>query len=228
MIGRKISLVLALFSTSLSAQAPVQAASPSCDPQQVLRTEKYVHPPALIERIITAPRVDVSFTSPSPDRKWFMRTVGPERGDLKYYGKGHINLAGLQIDTLANRARTVTMKDDPGLQLVDPRTGSTRALEVPSGVTVTSASWSPNGTQVAYVGSTKPASHVFVAEVANGKSAQVTKTPLLATLVTTIEWAPDGKSVEVVLAPENRGAKPTHGADDIEDGPWVRFTEGKK
>src|SRR6185295_8813903 len=69
---------------------------------------------------------------------------------------------------------------------------------------------------------------VFVTEVASGKTAQITKTPLLATLVTTIEWAPDGKSIVAVLVPENRGAKPTHGADDIEDGPQVRFTEGKK
>jgi dipeptidyl aminopeptidase/acylaminoacyl peptidase len=228
MIGRKILLVLGLFSTGLSAQAPVQSASPSWNPQQVLHTEKYVHPPALIERIITAPRVDISFTTPSPDRKWFLRTVGPERGDLKYYGKGHINLAGLQIDTLANRARTVTMKDDPGIVLVDPRTGSTRALEIPKGVTVTSPSWSPTGTQVAYVGSTKTASHVFVADVASGKSTQITKTPLLATLVTTVEWAPDGKSIVAVLVPDNRGAKPTHGEDDIEDGPQVRFTEGRK
>jgi dipeptidyl aminopeptidase/acylaminoacyl peptidase len=234
MIGRKLPLplalplVLGLLSTGVSAQAPIQAASPSWDAQQILRTEKYVHPPALIERVITAPRVDISFTSPSPDRKWFLRIVGPERGDLKYYGKGHINLAGLQIDTLANRARTVTMKDDRGIELVDPRTGSTRAIEVPNGVMVTSAVWSPNGTQVAYVGSTKTASYVFVADVASGKSAQVMKTPLLATLVTTIEWAPDSKTVVAVLVPENRGAKPTHGADDIEDGPWVRMTEGKK
>src|SRR5690242_4173714 len=152
MIGRKLSLliVLGLTSSGLFAQAPVQAASspPSWDPQQILRTEKYVHPPALIERIITAPRVDISFTSPSPDRKWFLRTVGPERGDLKYYGKGHINLAGLQIDTLANRARTVTMKDDRAIELVDPRTGTTRTLDVPAGVMVTSPVWSPNGAQV--------------------------------------------------------------------------------
>jgi len=230
MIGRQLSLSVAigLFSTGLYAQAPVQAASPAWDPQQVLHTEKYVRPPALIERVITAPRVDISFTSPSPDRKWFVRTVGPERGDLKYYGKGHINLAGLQIDTLANRARTVTMKDDRGIELVDPRTGSSRALDVPNGVMVTSAAWSPNGTQVAYVGSTKTASHVFVADVSSGKSTQLTKTPLLATLMTTVEWAPDGKSIVAVLVPENRGAKPTHGADEIEDGPQVRFTEGKK
>src|SRR4051812_38998655 len=195
MMRRTLPIIFCLFSTGLSAQAPVQSASPSWDPQQVLHTEKYVHPPALIERVITAPRVDISFTSPSPDRKWFLRVVGHERGDLKYYGKGHINLAGLQIDTLANRARTVTEKDDRGIELVDPHTGSTRALEVPNGVMVTSAAWSPNGMQVAYVGSTKTASHVFVADVTSGKSMQLTKTPLLATLVTTVEWIPDGKSI---------------------------------
>ncbi len=227
MVRRTLSLaLLGLFATSLSAQSP--AASATWDPQQILRTEKYVHPPALIERIITAPRVDISFTNPSPDRKWFIRSVGPERGDVKFYGKAHINLAGLQIDTLANRARTVTMRDDRGIEVVDGRTGTTKALEVPNGTMATSPVWSPNGSQVAYIGSTKTASHVFVADAATGKSVQITRAPLLATLVTSLSWTPDGKSVVAVLVPDNRGAKPTHGQDDIEDGPWVRFTESKK
>jgi dipeptidyl aminopeptidase/acylaminoacyl peptidase len=226
MVRRTFSLaLLSLVSTGLWAQSPNSAA---WDPQQVLRTEKYVHPPALIERIITAPRVDISFTNASPDRKWFLRTVGPERGDVKFYGKAHINLAGLQIDTLANRARTVTMRDDRGIEIVDGRTGTVKAIEVPNGTMATSPVWSPNGSQVAYIGSTKTASHVFVADAASGKSVQVTKAPLLATLVTSLAWTPDGKSVVAVLVPDNRGAKPTHGTDDIEDGPWVRFTESKK
>jgi dipeptidyl aminopeptidase/acylaminoacyl peptidase len=218
------AIVLAVATSSLGAQANGGA----WDPQQILRTEKYVHPPALVERIITAPRTDISFTMPSPDRRWFLRVVGPERGDVKFYGKAHINLAGLQIDTLANRARTVTMQNNQGLTIVDPRTGATRAVDVPAGVMVTSPVWSPSGTQIAYVGSTRTASHVFIADAATGKSAQLTRTPLLATLVTTVDWTPDGRSVLAVLVPDGRGAKPVHGDDDIEDGPQVRLTEGRR
>ena len=78
------------------------------NPQQVLRTETYVKPPADVERIIMAPRVDISFATPSPDRKWFLRAPGMDRGDIEDYGKPHIYLGGVQIDTKANRARSFT------------------------------------------------------------------------------------------------------------------------
>src|SRR5215207_8145306 len=69
------------------------------NPQQILRTESFVKPPAEVERIIMAPRVDISFSTPSPDKKWFLRATGSDRGDIQAYGKPHINLAGVQIDT---------------------------------------------------------------------------------------------------------------------------------
>jgi hypothetical protein len=68
---------------------------------------------------------------------------------------------------------------------------------------------------------------IVVGDVASGKSVQVTKTPLLATLVTAIDWTPDGKSIVAVLVPEGRGPAPTHGKNGIEDGPAVRLTESR-
>src|SRR6185312_22955 len=106
----------------LGAQTVVQQ---GWDPQQILRTETYVKPPAVIERIVMAARTDISFANPSPDRKWFVRTPGADRGDIDKYGAAHVNLGGLQIDTKANRARTLTTSQKFGITLVDPRTGAT-------------------------------------------------------------------------------------------------------
>ena len=79
---------------ALLAAAPLSAqqapAANGWDPQQILRTEAFVKPPANIERMIMAPRVDISFTSPSPDARWFLRTAGADRGDIKAYGAPHI------------------------------------------------------------------------------------------------------------------------------------------
>ena len=197
------------------------------NPQQIIRAEGFVRPPAVAERIITAPRTDISFTNPGPDRKWFLRTTGPDRGDIEAYGKAHIWLGGLQIDTRANRARSLTTSTRTGLTLVDPRTMATRALETPRGATISAPSWSPTGAHVAYIANFDAASHVFVADAATGKSVQVTRTPLLATLVTTIEWTGDGRSIVAVLIPDGRGAAPTHGENGIEDGPQIRLTEGR-
>jgi dipeptidyl aminopeptidase/acylaminoacyl peptidase len=222
-----------LFATPLTAQnsqnGNAAATSASWDPQQILRTETYVRPPAVIERIVMAPRVDISFTTPSPDRKWFLRTPGMDRGDIDKFGAAHVNLGGLQIDTKAGRARTLTTSLHTGLALVDARTGATRALETPKGATISSPAWSPNGTQVAYIANFDDASHIYVADVATGKSTAVTKTPLVATLVTDLDWTSDGKNVIAVLVPDGRGAAPTHGkANGVETGPQVRLTESRR
>ena len=197
------------------------------NPEEVLRKEGYVKPPAVVERIITAPRTDISYTLPSPDRKWFVRTAMADRGDIRDYGKPHIYLGGLVVDVKANRARSMTMRAGTALTLVDPRTNTTKSLEVPKGATVSSPTWSPTGAQLAFIANFAEASHVFVADVATGKSTQVTRTPLLATLETGVDWSRDGKTLTVVLIPDGRGAVPTHGPDGVEDGPQVRMTEGK-
>jgi len=209
------------------AQENSAGASRPWDPQEILRTEGYVRPPADLERMILAPRVDISFTTPSPDRNWFLRGVGPTRNDILARGKPHVILGGLQVDTRANRARSFTTSNTFGLVIVNPRTGATKTLETPKGATISSQTWSPNGTQVAYIANFDDASYAYVADVATGKSTQVSKSQLLPTLYTDLDYTPDGKSLIVVLAPEGRGAAPTHGPNGIEDGPTVRLTESR-
>jgi dipeptidyl aminopeptidase/acylaminoacyl peptidase len=228
--ARLLATAAFVFVLPLGAQNNATSASVTqqgWNPQQVLRTETYVKPPADVERIIMAPRVDISFTTPSPDRKWFLRSPGFDRGDIEDYGKPHIYLGGVQVDTKANRARSLTTSTHTGLTLVDPRTQATKNLDTPKGASISAPTWSPNGTQVSYIANFDDASHVFVADVATGKSVQVTKTPLLATLVTGIDWTPDGKSIVVVLVPDGRGPAPTHGKNGVEDGPEVRLTESR-
>jgi dipeptidyl aminopeptidase/acylaminoacyl peptidase len=231
MIGisrRLIPLALAAASVAGAQSNNAQAAPQGAwDPQKILTTETYVRPPAVIERIIMAPRTDISFDMPSPDRKTFLRAAGADRGDINAYGKPHIYLGGVVIDTLANRSRALTTSTRTQLLLVDPRTNATRVIETPKGATISSPSWSPGGAQVGYIANFEKESHVYVADAATGKSVQVTKAPLLATMMTGFEWTGDGRSIVVVQVPDARGAKPTHGANGVEDGPQVRMTNSR-
>ncbi|MDB4913805.1 MAG: hypothetical protein JWM95_1449 [Gemmatimonadetes bacterium] len=220
-MSSKTAVLLFLISTSATAQVQQQG-----NPQQVLRTETYVHPPAVVERIIMAPRTDISFTNPSPDRKWFVRMSGPDRGDVAQFGKEHLNLGGLQVETRANRARTLTTSTHRTLSLIDPNTNAAHVVETPKGGSISSPVWSPSGTRIAYIANEDNGSFLFVADAATGKSTQITKTPLLATLVTAPEWSGD-ESVVVVLVPEARGAAPVFGNSGIADGPQVRLTESR-
>src|SRR5262249_48850604 len=129
---RRAACLTGVLSLSLGAQTVAQQ---GWNPQQILRTETFVKPPADVEHMITTPRTDITFTSPSPDRKWFLKAVANDRGDIDAYGKFHVNLGGLQIDTKANRARTVTTSTRTALTLVDPRTNTTKTLETPKGAT---------------------------------------------------------------------------------------------
>ena len=64
---------------------------------------------------------------------------------LEDYGKPHIYLGGVQVDTKANRARVLTTSTHHGITLVDPRTMATRTIEPPKGASISSQVWSPTG-----------------------------------------------------------------------------------
>ncbi len=228
-IARRALVVATSLAILLPSIGRTQQGTPgaSWDPQEILKTEHYVRPPAAVERIVLAPRVDISFSSPNADRSWFLRTTGKNRGTVATYGKPHIYLGGLAIDVAANRARSLTNSTQTGITLVNPRTGESHELQVPAGASVSGPAWSPTGAQVAFIANFADASYAYVADAATGRSTQVSRTPLLATLVTTIEWTADGKQLLLVLVPEGRVAAPTHGPGGIEDGPRVRLTGGK-
>lgn len=219
----------ALLAPPLFAQnsAAGAAASSGWDPQTILKTEAFVKPPSSVTDIIMAPRVDISFPSPNASRTWFFRATGDARGDIQLYGKPHIYLGGLQVDTKANRARSLTTSNRHGLELVDPKTGSARAITTPAGASISSPIWSPLGTQVAFIANFDDASYVYVADAASGKSMPLAKVALLATLSTDIAFTADGKSILAVLVPDGRGAVPEHGKNGVEDGPMVRMTNSK-
>ncbi len=215
------AMSLLLLAAPAMAQG-TDAASQIAADKALLAKEGYQVPPAAIAKLVTAPKhLNVSLTQPSPDRKYFLKVESEGLPSVQDFGKAHNYYAGLQVDPKANRARTLTTRGSTGLSLIDPMTGKSTAIAIPVGATVSSPVWSPDGKQLAYIANFAAASHVFVADIATAKSVQITKTPLLATLVTTIDWTADGKNVVAVLVPDGRGAEPKK--PEIATGPQVRL-----
>ena len=218
-----------LFSITLSARAqtPAQASPDVVTQVQAslarLASETYVKPAPELVKLITAPRQPTSLGQQSPDRRYFLREESEGMPSVNDFGKPHYYFAGLQVDPAANRARALSTRGAARLRLVDAATGTSRAITIPPGARVTAPVWSPNGKQIAFIANFATGSHAYVADVATGAARQITpaSSPLLATLVTSLDWTAGGAALAVVLVPANRGPEPVKPA--VARGPLVRL-----
>ncbi len=213
---------LPLLASSVLAQTP--AARAAVD--SVLRSEQFVAPAQSIAEAVLAPRHrNVTLTAINSERTWFINELGDGPVTMDVFSKPFHELGGLFVDFRAHRNRNLTIRSNAGLELISARDGSTTRVGLPAGVRISDAAWSPDGKSVAFFGHTPDGSHLWVADAATGKARQVTKTPVLATLMTGFEWTDDSRQLATVLIPELRGPMPVESA--APRGPQVKLAEEK-
>lgn len=177
--------------------------------QELVSKRGYQEPPEQIKKIILAPRHEnISLSNLSPDRAWFLISTGDGMTPVDRLGLPYMNLGGVEVDTIANRSRSMNSGGYVGYEIRPSGGGQTRKIQIPANARVSAASWSPDGKQIAFFAHFKDATHIYVASVATGRSVKITSRPVLATLNTSFEWSGDGKSVLAVLIPEKRISKP--------------------
>src|SRR5215212_4327795 len=195
---------IALLPLSLLAQSGAQRS-----PDEVLKAEGYQTPPKELADAVTATRyLNVSLTSASPDKKWFLDEIGDGPVLMKTFSKPFHELGGVFVDYKANRARALTVRNNVGIKLISAADGTRKTIQLPAGARVSNATWSPDSKSVAFYVHGEDATHIWIADAATGASHQVTKTPVLATLVTSFDFSKDGKQIATVLVPESRAAMP--------------------
>ena len=169
---------------------------------EVLKQESYTQPPKELADAVLAPRhLNTTLANLSPDKKWFLDEIGDGPVVMTTFAKPFHELGGVFVDYKANRARALTIRSNVGIQLVSAADGAKRVIQMPAGARVSNAAWSPDSTSVAYLAHADDATHIWIADVATGKSRQLTKTPVLATLVSNFEYTDDGKQIAAVLVP---------------------------
>jgi dipeptidyl aminopeptidase/acylaminoacyl peptidase len=215
--GMMLGLWLAVMASPAGAQQAVLGQD------AVLERESWARPPAVVERAVLAPRHEnVTLSNQSPNGRYFLTQESDGLPSMAEFAKPHIWLGGLQVDPRANRARTFTTRGAAGLTVMEWETGRTIRIQVPAGSKLSGAQWSPDGSKLAYFASFEDVTHIHVADLPSGRSRQVTRTPVLATLNTSFDWTPDGRGIVAVLVPSNRGRAPAVPA--VPTGPQVRLT----
>ena len=183
--------------------------------QEVISKKGYQDPPEAIKKMILAPRHEnVTLSNLSPDKAWFLNLKNDGIVTVERLGLPYINLAGVQIDTIANRARSLTTGSMAGLELIPATGGTPRPIPVPSGARITSPRWSPDGKRIAFFAHFKDATHIYVVTAATGRSVKITPRPVLATMNTSFEWSGNGKYILTILIPEKRAPKPKQYIND--------------
>ncbi len=219
-------LVTSCTLASLWATASVGAQSIEAD-KALLATERYVRPPAEVAKLVTAPRqLNSTLSQQSPDRTHFLVVHGEGLGVEAKFARPHYYFGGLQVDYKANRVRTFTTRGQTSIEIVDALSGARVVVRAPSGATISSPSWSPNGAAVAYFANFDDATYVYVAEAKSGASRRLSERAALPVVSTSLAWAPDGSAIYAVLIPSPRMVMPKEAA--VAEGPVMRTTGGVK
>ena len=223
-IAHRLAAATYLFGVgSLSTAAPLLAQD-RMDAEAILASKDYVTPPSPIAEAVLAPRhLNVTLTEVSPDRRWFIHEIGDGPVTMDRFSKPFDELGGVFIDYAANRHRNLTIRSNVGIQVISASDGSVVQVDVPAGARVSEATWAPDGSALAFFAHTADATHIHVADPATGASRQLTRTPVLATVVTAFEWTGNGREIATVLVPEGRASRPQEPA--FPGGPQVKLTE---
>jgi dipeptidyl aminopeptidase/acylaminoacyl peptidase len=223
----RAAAVLCAVTLPLTLLAQRPAAPPPAAVDAVLEQEGYATPPRELAEAVLAPRhLNVSLSNVSRDKKWFLHEVGDGPIPMKTFAKPFHELGGVFIDYKANRARALTVRNNVGIQVISAADGSQRAIQLPAGARVSNATWSPDHSTIGFFVHGDDATHIWVADAATGKSRQLTRTPVLATLVSTFEFTEDGKQIVLVQIPDSRAPMPQ--PPTAPSGPTVRIADAEK
>ncbi len=203
--------------------AAMSQAQPAPDP---LSVETYIEPSRALKDAVLAPwHTHVSATNINRQRTKFIHVESEGMPRIANLAKPSINLAGLQIDQNANRARANTMRQNVGLVIKSLDGGKDVRIELPGGSNPGTPYWSPDGSRIAFVNHMVDGSYVFLADPNSGRCWRLTARPLLATRVTNLEWTDEGRQIVAVVIPAGRGAVPQ--AEKYPAGPQVRVSDAK-
>ncbi|QYK53693.1 MAG: S9 family peptidase [Fimbriimonadaceae bacterium] len=190
----------------------------------VLKAEGYIRPSSLIEDAALAPwHLNVTGGSKNASNEWMIVNVSGGLTPLAWLGAPHYNLGGIQVDSVAMRDRNMTMRGTVGLDIMKLSDGSRKSVSLPANTRVWGASWSPDGTKIAFVGMTDTETALFVYDVASENLRKLTK-EVKMTEITSVQWFGDSARVAVPVTPQGVSAPK---ANALPMGPKVRTSDDK-
>jgi dipeptidyl aminopeptidase/acylaminoacyl peptidase len=193
---------------------------------EAITSETYALPPDEIKDYFDQPRyLNYTLGNLSPSRQWFARTKSNGGVRLSDIANPYENLAGLMLDTRANRARTMSYRISNSIILTSSADFQEREIKAPAGSWLSAGTWSPNGRYLMFMVHDEKESTVWIHDAEKNATRELVKNAILATRVTP-EWISDSSGVLGVFVPKNRKPEPKAAAVPFQ--PKVQVSDAGK
>lgn len=200
------TLLLATISFSF-AQENITYQKPSAE---ILKLADYERPPSVLM---------------DSDRKLMVLTSRNTYKTLDELNGEELRLAGLRVNPTTNIASTITYITNLQLKKVDDKT-VTQIKGLPQNAKITSLSFSPDETKLAFTNTTQNGVELWIVDLATASAKKITSDNLNANLGTPFTWSKDSKSLLINQVLANR-PQLIDSSKDIPTGPIVSTSEGK-
>lgn len=212
--GFVLALILALAACSGGTGPTPQAATP------VAGETTYLTPPQEILDILDAtPPPGVSL---GPDKQTLLLTTSLSMPTIEQLAQPVLGLAGSRINPRNNGSASPPRII--GLTLKSVADGSERPVELPADARLSSTSWSPDGSHVAFVQVQNDRLTQWVLDVATGEARVLTDAPLNGTSFSPCRWMPGSDAMLCQFIPAGRGPAPQR--SEVPTGPTVLEASG--
>lgn len=221
------TLVLLLVLTALPIAAQEREA-----PTTNLDAASYILPPPAVQRILETNKNYATLSYMSPDGDHFLIPVVNELSTLELMSRQTYRLAELEL-----RPETDRLWHLDTYGIYDFRFYSLSArrfieVDLPEGSFASDFTWSPDGSQIAFLAHLPTHTEVWTANASSGRTRSLSSARVLATVGTTargqgsgasnmLQWTPEG-TVITLLVPSGRGLEPAR--DPVPTGPVMRRT----
>jgi dipeptidyl aminopeptidase/acylaminoacyl peptidase len=169
---------------------PVHADEPLS--KSVLGKEAYLTPAKEIADAVLARNEIHTLTNISPDGKKFLIVKNDGMPSLARVGRPTARLGEVAFDHKAGRSRDLWIRSVAGYDIFYHADKRTVAVQVPDDARVSTPTWSPDGSRLAFFAHFENATYIFIADAETGFSRRLSAAPILATMVNSFQWTKDG------------------------------------
>ena len=203
---------------------------------QVEPSDSYVLPPRAVQELFERDKNLAKLDRLSPDGVHFLIPLSDELSSLELMARRTLRLAMLELMPEVDREWRLATYGIRGYDVYALEDRRRWSIDLPEGIFVSDAIWSPDGSQLAFLAHLVDSTQVWTADVATGTARPLSDARVMATLAARaqfgsasvpsrmLQWLPDG-SVLALLVPVNRGSEPEAGP--VPTGPIVRRTREK-